>query len=90
MENMTLRVRVEVVPFGVESNARTLAVIDIANIGTAGGIADYVVHPEIAGRQLPELEVAKHRRADGWLRLVKLALAKISDEEGTVTRGTEP
>ncbi len=63
---MTLRVIVQIVPFGDESKARELGRLDISNITAptpttpAGTMADYIVRG--------------HRREDGFWALIRKVL----------------
>lgn len=84
---MTLRVTIEIIPFGVEEDARVIDVINISNVGRK---MDPTFH-----RYLVEHNCYKtgkglnivHRREDGALALAALALDEIvisQDEDGTV------
>jgi len=88
-----LRIRVELVPFGDLSAARTLEVVDVGNVGAPDGEAaldpdgerDYVVLRRLLGTEstppdalLPDARL-RHRRGDGCLVLAERALAALNE-----------
>lgn len=72
---MTLRITIELVPYGDESKKRTLDVVDVSNVATLGdGISEYV------GRRQQHIDtlvshsrirVGKHRRSEGYWELIR-------------------
>lgn len=72
---MTLRVTIEVVPFGVEENKRTIHVLNIHNDGTKtrAGATRYDV--DLDGWRLDRKFL--HDREDGALELVQKVLDKM-------------
>lgn len=77
---MTLRVTLEIVPFGEEANKRTIHVVDISNMGkrsksTYTDICNYKV--VLDGVELPGL--LPHSRAAGAFQLVKLVMQAIQN-----------
>ena len=71
---MTLRVTVEIVPFGDESRTRTIAVFNISNIANLGdGVCMYGVEKDKYKTQQYDHTVS-HRREDGYGDLVAQVL----------------
>jgi len=68
-----MRVIVEIHPFGDSSAARRIAKVDIANITDLAPHSDYVVQAELEG-VLHQTYVKDHRRASGWIPLVRRVL----------------
>lgn len=65
-----LRVTIEVVPYGMESLARTISEICIANVGTENNIANY--------------EIAGYENKDGKITEVAWELNNFPREEGAL------
>lgn len=78
---MTLRVTLEIVPGGVESNKRTIHTIDISNIGTTRFHQEYGEECEysIIHNGTALTETVKHFRNDGASILVQAVLDFVDD-----------
>ena len=71
---MTLRVTLEIVPFGIEENKRTIHQINISNIGKSSGQSggySYLVELDKEHKFI----VTNHNRENGALRLLEKVLA---------------
>lgn len=86
---MTLRVTVEIVPYGEESEKYTIGVVDVHNVIQHGlGFCEYQVELTedvitFAGetketKVLPDL--VKHSRQDGYKALVKKVFERLVEE----------
>lgn len=71
---MTLRVTIEIVPFGVEENKRAIHVIELHNTGTKTWAGATRYDMDLDGKRM-EFKVL-HDREDGALILIKHALRK--------------
>lgn len=73
-----LRVKIDIIPFGIEEDIRNISTIEIANIRTHdGNLADYGV--EVNGKKA--FNIKKFRRDDGALQLARLALSRITERK---------
>lgn len=71
---MTLRATIEVVPFGIESEKRTIAVVEASNTGCRySGECTYKGMVDNRHRDVPvwHLHGIKHVREDGALELIR-------------------
>jgi hypothetical protein len=86
---MTLRMTVEVVPYGVEEDKYVIATLDIANITTdSDGITHYNVnYSEDSGFTWEPKERIKHYRRDGFLSLLYRTLYTILSSTSEGRRG---
>lgn len=78
---MTLRITLEIVPFGEEENKRIIEVINISN----SGMTDFDTYQyrieDNRYKQFREDDVwVEHIRSDGALKLASLALDKVDDQ----------
>lgn len=80
---MTLRVTLEIVPFGEEQHKRTIDVFNISNIGKAfdPNYHIYVVERNEYKTGSHDLLKVFHKREDGSLVLVKKVLEAVLDTE---------
>lgn len=67
-----LRVIVEIVPFGNERDSRTLAVMEIGNVGGDSELGDYTVR-FVDERGPRQAKVSGHLRARGYWPLIARA-----------------
>ena len=82
---MTMRIRLEIVPFGMEKMAYTIHKIDVNN--TLEMVDDrflyQVIHQNVTRNEGGELMwTVGHRRQDGPLVLAVVALNKLLEAEG--------
>jgi len=85
---MTLRVTIEIVPFGDEDNKRTLEVIDISNEtydrtpeNDYGQICDYEFISVDDKTWVPVRgTITHHKRSDGYRQLVKRTIQALMDK----------
>lgn len=75
---MTLRVTLEIVPFGIEANKRTLYQFDISNTGTAtkSGKTRYEYHQMLPDTPWNETGKLIHHRSNGALSLARKLLER--------------
>jgi hypothetical protein len=79
---MTLRLTLEIVPFGDEDKKRTIEVVNISNLGWADEGADYkylIEHNKYKARD-PESPTVSHLRADGAMVLARKALEVLTKD----------
>ena len=75
---MTLRVTIEIVPFGEESQKRTIETINISNWEQIGfDLYNYRIEDNRYKEFREDDEWVEHSRKDGALILVSKALAKL-------------
>lgn len=76
---MTLRITLEIVPFGIEVNKRTIYQFDISNTGTAtkSGKTRYEMHQMIPDMPWDETYKLMHERKWGAVRLARKALERM-------------
>ena len=72
---MTLRVTLEIVPFGVEAEKYTIHTVDISNVGFSGSDDLYEYSVIKDGNRLPD--TIYHYRSTGAITLVRRALEEI-------------
>jgi hypothetical protein len=82
---LTLRVTLEIVPFGVEANKRTIYQFDISNMGsrTKAGKTRYKMlqkHPAIPDSDNGSLFL--HKREKGALALARKVLQRLEPSHG--------
>lgn len=70
---MTLRVIIQIVPYGVEENAREIERLNISNI-EVGFLSNYVIEHNEYKNYNDETPRVKHQRTDGALTLVRKAI----------------
>ena len=77
-----MRVTVEVVPLGHEPLKRTIAKINISNVSELSELSDYeaIALLDKTGRKPVRIFVEGHRRAEGWIPLVRRVLENILHE----------
>lgn len=76
---MTLRVTLEIIPFGDEAGKREIEEINISNIGGIGfGLCEYVIERNSYKSYTDETPRVEHSRQDGALVLVRKALERIT------------
>lgn len=86
---MTLRVTLEIVPFGDEDKKRTIETLNISNLGPDmefdnENICEYLIeHNEYKQWSKPNL-VIPHNRKQGALVLAELALHEINERTSSV------
>lgn len=79
---MTLRLTLEIVPFGNESEKRVIETINISNLGKMPGEDRYLYGVEHNKYKTGKYDVfAKHTRSDGALVLSQLALEGLNGLE---------
>ena len=75
---MTLRVTLEIIPFGDEERARTIKTVNISNVtfkeGARDNVHNYVVEVDSYKNYNDETLRISHNRSDGAETLVKKAL----------------
>jgi len=74
---MTLRVTLEIVPFGVEENKRTIHTIDISNQGRVDGSTDQCSYGVVLDG-VPMANTFLHYRSDGAIFLAEKVLKAIT------------
>lgn len=75
---MTLRVTLEIIPFGVESNKRTIEVINISNVEqTDLDLFVYRIEDNRYKEFREDDQFVEHKRSDGALQLVAKALSRL-------------
>ncbi len=72
-----MRVLVEIHPFGHSEMKRTIAEIEIANMGGPDDAANYRVTACLDDQPTKTLEVRGHDRSKGWLPLVQRVLERL-------------
>lgn len=82
---MTLRVIVQIVPFGDESKAYTIETLNISNVTLLEGLSDtgkdkYVIEHNEYKTYNNYTPRVYHDRSDGALRLVELALKRLDSD----------
>lgn len=79
---MTLRVTLEIVPFGNEEKKRVIETINISNLGQIDfGVYQYgVEHNKYKTREYDV--VVEHTRSDGAIKLVELAMGALNNGGG--------
>lgn len=76
-----LRIKIELVPHGIEEMTRTLGVIEIANEGrVARDIYCYKIRAWDRDDQEPMTTAVAHNRPDGWAVLLRAALNRILEQ----------
>lgn len=80
---MTLRVTIEVVPFGDESHSKIIHTLNINNVSfkegrSALGEDTYVIEVDNCKNYSDKTPKVQHNRSDGALRLVEKALEVIN------------
>lgn len=77
-----LRVTIEIVPFGIEENKRTLSTINIINDGTGNNkYGNYRIEriSEDKENLIPKndkFEIKRHNRYDGYIKLLQRVINK--------------
>ena len=83
---MTLRLTLEIVPFGNEDEKYTIETVNISNIGKdpeddSGEFYEYIIeHNEYKKFKRP-LTMVSFRRKAGALKLAQLALEELNDKQ---------
>lgn len=83
---MTLRVEVSIVPFGVEDNKHIISTFNISNIGLSGDgvLYEYIVEVDTyRTKNNGKPIIVYHNRADGFERLVEIAMNAVIDAKDT-------
>lgn len=76
---MTLRMILQIIPFGDEDKAYTIETINISNIKDNGfGNCDYIIEHNEYKSGKEDLPKINHNRQDGAIELVKKALEVIT------------
>lgn len=82
---MTMRITIEIVPFGEEEAKYTLSSIDVSNLGGALGYYAYSVKKINKNIDGSETEIVypevRHLRKDGYLELSRIVLDSIVAED---------
>ena len=77
-----LRIKIELVPFGIESEARTIADMEIINDGTGNHrYGNYIYELWDANGDSIKGELKKHNRIQSAFRLIQAVLNKALPEE---------
>ena len=76
---MTLRVTVEIVPFGEEKEKRTIGVANISNIG-GKDVCNYVYNYKDNDGTVVEGTIYNHDRSDGALELIHRVITSITNQ----------
>lgn len=74
---MTLRVTLEMVPFGLEEKKRTLGKMDISNVGGTPNLGKYCVEVFSNGGVLETFIIRSFKREKGAWALTKRALDRL-------------
>lgn len=79
---MTLRVTVEIIPFGEENKARTIEILNISNVTFDEGegpnkSSKYVIEHNDYKNYTDDTPRVFHERTDGALTLIRKALEKL-------------
>jgi hypothetical protein len=76
--NMTLRVLLQIVPFGNEDKAYTIETVNISNVQQNGyGNCDYIIEHNKYKSGEKDLPMVNHNRQDGAIALVHKALEQL-------------
>ena len=78
---MTLRVTVEIVPFGLEGAKRTLGVMELHNTSLLDKSSNYQIEAQNETGASDSFELKGHDRDRGWLPLVQRAFELLASRK---------
>jgi hypothetical protein len=71
---MSLRITLEIVPFGEESEKRPIGTVTISRMSVRDNPCDYKVRREVSGKPVQEVVLEDHYYQDGAWELARRAI----------------